>query len=65
MDTDHAIITSFIQRLENRELNGHLMDELSKLSYDQRILLSKTLAERSLKTSKGGGTGIPGRKNQH
>ena len=43
---DHAIVSAFIERLERRELNGHLMDELSMLSYDQLLLLGKTLAER-------------------
>lgn len=46
---DQTVVMTFIERLENRELNGHLMDELATLSYDQLILLGKTLAERSLK----------------
>lgn len=46
---NHAVVMSFIERLERRELNGHLMDELATLSYDQLVLLGKTLAERTLK----------------
>ena len=48
---DDAAVTAFIQRLDERQLNGHLMDELSHLSYDQLLLLGKTLAEWSLNKS--------------
>jgi len=29
---DDAVVMAFVQRLENRELDGHLMDELATLS---------------------------------
>ena len=46
---DDAVVNAFVERLEKRELNGHLMYELATLSYDQLILLGKTLADKTLK----------------
>ena len=50
MDTDDdAIVRSFIQRLDNGELNGHMNYEMSTLSYDQLLRVGQILAERITK----------------
>ncbi len=46
MESDDAVVRSFIQRLDSREMNGTLNLELAKLSYEQLLRVSQILAKR-------------------
>jgi len=46
MDLDDAVVRAFIERLDKRELNGHLNQELGKLTYAQLLRVSQILAQR-------------------
>lgn len=44
MDTDDAVVTTFIQRLDNGELDGDMNPELAKLSYEQLLRVNQIVA---------------------
>ena len=43
MDDDETVVTTFIERLDNGELDGEMNPELAQLSYEQLLRVSQIL----------------------
>ena len=46
MDPDDAVVRSFIERLDDRELKNELKIDLKKLTNEQLLRVSRILAKR-------------------